>query len=102
MICDAFKIFKKNKFIYPLISVSKTSNIKKRNFEIINGFLSLSNKNKKNYQVNGNFFFSNKKFIVKNKTFFKEKKTLAFKIQSPKYSIDIDTIQDYKLALNFI
>ena len=90
------------KFIYPLISVSKTSRMKKRNFEIKNGFLSLSKKNKENYQVNGNFFFSNKKFIVKNKTFFKDKKTIAFKIQNPKYSIDIDTIQDYKLALNFI
>ncbi len=102
MVSDAFKIFKKNKFIYPLISVSKTSRMKKRNFEIKNGFLSLSKKNKENYQVNGNFFFSNKKFIVKNKTFFKDKKTIAFKIQNPKYSIDIDTIQDYKLALNFI
>jgi N-acylneuraminate cytidylyltransferase len=102
MINNAFKVFRKNKFIYSLISVSKTKNVNKRNFEFENGFLRLSKKNKKNYQVNGNFFFSNKKFIIKNKSFFQNKRTLGFKIHNPKYIIDIDTIKDYKKALNFI
>ena len=98
-----YNIFKKNIFIYSVISVSKSSNQYKKKFEIRKKKLILSKKNKnKNFQVNGNFYFASKSFILKNKSFFKNNFTLAFKINSEKYSIDIDTIHDYKKTLNFL
>ena len=98
-----YNIFKKNKFIYSVISVSKSSKQYKKKLEIRKKKLIFLKKNKnKNFQVNGNFYFASKSFILNNKSFFKNNFTLAFKINSEKYSIDIDTIHDYKKTLNFL
>ena len=97
-----YNFYKKKKSI---ISVSNTNYSQKRNFEIKNNNLLLSNyqKNKKKlYQANGNFYFASPPFLKKYKSFYFKNKTYPVVLKSKILSIDVDTIYDFKKIENFL
>ncbi len=95
-----FNYFKKKKSI---VSVFKSSSLSKRNFKIYNNNLILQNDEKKTkYQIDGNFYFATPTFIKKYKSFYRRNKTYPMITRSKKFSIDIDTIQDFKIAKNYL
>lgn len=94
--------FKKKKSI---VSVSKGSNPEKRSFKINKKKLKLYLKKKiisNMFQMNGNFYFASVTFIKKYKSFFKDGKTYPVILNSIKYSMDIDTIKDFKKVEKFL
>ena len=97
---NKFKLLKKKKSI---ISVSKTKNINKRNFEIKDKNLILSKKEKKNsYQMNGNFYFATPMFLKKYRSFYYKRKTYPIILRDKKSSMDIDTLKDFKKAEKYL
>ncbi len=62
---------------------------------------SFKNKNSISCTPNGNFYLANLNFIKKNRSFFKEKNSIPFFINSNKLKIDINTKKDFLLAKSF-
>ena len=101
LINKAYKIFKKNKKKYSIVSVTKGYKKHLRVFNIKNNKLCLQNNKKTDgnkFIANGNFYFASIDFIKKNRSFVLEKKTIPFIIKNKKLSIDVDDKKDYLLA----
>lgn len=104
----AYKIFKKNKMKFSLISLTEIKAKKNqknhlRLFNIKKNKLFLQNKNNnkkklKRFMANGNFYFTSINFLKKNKSFVKDKNTIPFIINNKKLSVDIDERKDYLYA----
>ena len=88
-----FKI--KNYINSSLISVKSEKKLEEKYRKIIN-----LNK-KRNYRPNGSFYLIGRNKIVKKKTIF-GKSTYGYLVKKKKLNIDIDTIEDFKLAKNFL
>ena len=106
----ALKLFEKKK-LESLASVCKTREhpsevieLKRRNFKFL---LKRKNKNiqrqqyKKFFFIDGDFYIANLNFLKKNKSFLSEKKTWPF-ITKKTWPIDIDYIDDFKVAQSFV
>jgi CMP-N,N'-diacetyllegionaminic acid synthase len=92
--------FKKKKSI---ISVSKSKNESKKNYYIKgNNLTYLQSKNKNCYQIDGNFYIASLKFLKKYKSFLYKDKTHPIINKYKKFSIDIDTIDDFKIAEKYL
>jgi len=102
----AYNIYNKLKKEKSIVSVSKSNYPSKRNFYIKNKNLELANKrtnrHKDIYQINGNFYIANKKFLNKYKSFYYTKKTIPIILKSKSMSIDIDTKRDFDKARRII
>ncbi len=104
----AYKIFRKNKMKFSLISVTEIKSEKSqkkhlRLFYIKKNKIYLQNKNRnkkkiKSFMANGNFYFATIDFLKRNKSFVCEKNTIPYIIKNKKLSIDIDEIKDYLYA----
>ena len=106
----ALKLFEKEK-LESLVSVCKTREhpnevieLKKRNFKFL---LKRKNKNiqrqqyKRFFFIDGDFYVANLNFLKKNKSFLSEKKTWPF-ITKKTWPIDIDYLDDFKVAQSFV
>ena len=84
------------------VSVNKfkinPSTIIKKNKNLNSYFFKKTNKL---YEINGNFYLVDKLLFVKEKKFF-FKNTTLFLLQDFKETIDIDNINDFKIAKSFI
>ena len=99
---QGYKLFKKFNGKYSVISVSKTQDPRKRNFNISKNRLTYDKNIKNEYQINGNFYFASIKFLKKNKSFFRNNMTLPIFQKNKKLYLDIDTKSDYLLAKSFL
>jgi CMP-N,N'-diacetyllegionaminic acid synthase len=98
-----------NRNSYSIISVSPIKLLNKVTYSknilinINNNLINLKKNNFNNYKyfINGNFYLATVKFLKKYKSFFYKNKTLAYVIKSKKYSVDIDTIEDFNYAETF-
>lgn len=95
-----YNYFKKKKSI---ISVSKSKNESKKNYYIRgNNLAHLQSKNKNCYQIDGNFYIASLKFLKKYKSFLYKDKTHPIINKYKKFSVDIDTIDDFKIAEKYL
>lgn len=105
----AFKIFKKNK-LNGLISITEVGFVYKMGIKIHKKYIkpywknsplvtgdTRSQNHKKVYRPNGGIYLSNTKIFKKTKNFFKQKK-LGYLIMNKIVSLDVDDINDFKLA----
>jgi CMP-N,N'-diacetyllegionaminic acid synthase len=111
-ILNAYKLFKNDKKIESLFSVTKVKEspeeiIRKKNKKW--NFLVKKKPNKNgrqffqnyHYFIDGNFYFVEKKFLLKHKTFIKENKSYPY-LRKQVWPIDIDHIDDFKVASVFL
>jgi CMP-N-acetylneuraminic acid synthetase len=95
-----YNYFKKKKSI---ISVSKSKNKSKKKYYIKgNNLTYLPSKNKNYYQIDGNFYIASLKFLKKYKSFFYKNKSHPIINKYKKFSVDIDTIDDFKKAKKYL
>jgi len=92
-LANFFKI--KNFTNSSLISVKNIKKLDKKDRKIIN----LNKKN--NYRPSGSFYLIGRNKLVKKKTIF-GKSTYGYLVKKKKFNIDIDTIEDFKLAKKFL
>jgi len=102
----AFKFFKLNKLKKTVVSVSKTFKDNNKNFFIKKNCLILTKrskikKEKKTYQMNGNFYLSSVNLYTKSKSFYGKHMTYPIELKSKKLSVDIDTKIDFDKAKEF-
>ncbi len=62
----------------------------------------LPSKNKNYYQIDGNFYIASLKFLKKYKSFFYKNKSHPIINKYKKFSVDIDTIDDFKKAKKYL
>jgi len=103
-IYSGYRIFKKYKGKYSVISVSETKTLFKKNFNIVNKKLNFKKlkRYKKIFQANGNFYFASIIFLKKYNSFFKNNMSIPICQKNKKLYLDIDTKSDYLLAKNFL
>lgn len=98
-----------SKELNSIISVSPISVLKKKIYpkniliNINKNFITFNKNSFQNYEyfINGNFYVATVKFLKKYKSFFYVNKTLAYILKLNKYSIDVDTIEDFNFAKKF-
>tara|TARA_B110000211_G_scaffold228514_1_gene284859 strand:+ start:16691 stop:17371 length:681 start_codon:yes stop_codon:yes gene_type:complete len=106
---SAIKVYERKKLV-SLVSVCLTREhpneiirLKKNNFEYLIKPTKFKQRQqyKKYFFIDGDFYITNLNFLKKNKTLLSEKKTWPF-ITKKTWPIDIDYLEDFKVAENFI
>jgi len=98
-----------SKELNSIISVSPISILNKKIYpkniliNINKNFITFNKNSFQNYEyfINGNFYVATIKFLKKYKSFFYVNKSLAYILKFKKYSIDVDTIEDFNFAKKF-
>jgi len=106
---DALKVFLKNRFVENIVGISKLdhpiewSNSIPKNLSMQN-FMITKNKRSQDfiphYIINGSIYILKIRSFLKNKSFILKKNSYGF-IMNKNESIDIDNIEDFKLAEYF-
>ena len=102
-ITRGYRQFKKSKSKNSVVSVSENYSKYKNSFEIKKNYLcKLKKKQKKAFEINGNFFIASKAFLKKNKSFYCKSKTHPVILHSKKFTCDVDTIHDFNKVKKYL
>jgi CMP-N-acetylneuraminic acid synthetase len=95
-----------NKNLYSIVSVSSIKLLNKKIYSknilvnINKNFISFKKSNFR-YFINGNFYIAKTKLFKEYRNFFYKNKTFACVTKQKKYSVDIDTLEDFNYAKMF-